>query len=207
MVCNTSRIPRFLMLLCFRLPVLCGFLILAGCRDKSCDNVKCIHGTCVDGTCECEPGWGGPVCATIPCTPECVNGHCNNGMCVCDPGWEGATCAERARDKFLGAYLAAETCGPTNDHYPLSVTEHPTDTEKFLFSNLHRSGSIPYSVYATVNSDGESFTIPTQTVGAVYRISGGGTFDKTNLNIIMSFTLRDLASTPTGTCTATLDRL
>jgi hypothetical protein len=182
-------------------------LFILGCRDKACDNVKCIHGTCVDGKCECEEGWGGPVCASVPCTPECINGHCNNGICACDAGWEGADCSQRARDKFLGAYLVAETCGSAGDNYPLTVSGHATETGKFLFSNLHRSGALPYSVYATVNTNGESFTIPMQTVAAVYKISGGGTFDKSSLNIIMNFTIRDLAGSPTETCSAILDRL
>jgi hypothetical protein len=179
-------------------------LVVAGCRDKACENVKCIHGTCVDGTCECEPGWGGPVCASVPCVPECVNGKCNNGNCVCDPGWEGTDCSSLTRDKFFGGYLVDENCS-SSDVYPLNINADPSNVERILFSNLHRWGSIPYSVYANVNRD--DFSIPLQNVGALYKVSGGGTFDKSSLNITMAFQVYDLGGSVLESCSATLDRL
>eukprot|EP00761_Pharyngomonas_kirbyi_P010794 gb/GECH01010817.1/.p1 GENE.gb/GECH01010817.1/~~gb/GECH01010817.1/.p1 ORF type:complete len:668 (+),score=115.84 gb/GECH01010817.1/:1-2004(+) len=48
----------------------------------------CVHGSCSSnkGYCECEEGWIGDLCDTVPCeSPDC-NGHgnCNNGTCICD---------------------------------------------------------------------------------------------------------------------------
>lgn len=134
-------------------------------------------------------------------TDECEKVVCENngvcdpvdGSCDCPVGYEGTTCATLSRDKFIGTYTGSEACTIGTDTYSIQITANSNDI-KFNIINLYNQ-----SFTAIADANGNSFTIPSQTVGAGVTASGSGSI--TGNSISITYTLTD--ATTTNTCTYT----
>ena len=134
-------------------------------------------------------------CNTDECKDVvCENGGvCTSGTCDCPAGYEGTLCAELSRDKFIGTYSGNETCTVGTDTYSIQLTTSSTAT-KFNIVNLYNQ-----SFTAIADADGNSFTIPSQTVGSNVTAAGSGTISGNSITI--TYTIND--GTTTNTCTYT----
>ncbi len=136
------------------------------------------------------------------CTPDpckdvvCQNGGtCDaNGNCACPAGYEGTTCATLSRDKFIGVFNGSETCTVGTDTYAVTCTAN-SDNTKFNIQNLYNQSTI----LAIASADGNSFTIPSQTVAAGVTGVGSGTISGNNITI--TYTLTDNVTSIANTCT------
>ncbi|MEZ5046178.1 MAG: hypothetical protein R2831_04230 [Chitinophagaceae bacterium] len=136
----------------------------------------------------------------VSCNPDpckdvvCANGGvCVDGGCNCETGYEGTLCDVLSRTKFLGVFSGNETCTVGTDTYAITCTANSDDT-KFNISNVYNQ-----SLTAIANADGNSFTIPSQTVGSNITASGSGSI--TGNTITVTYTISD--GTISNTCTFT----
>lgn len=176
---------------------------MVSCDTDPCKDVDCgLDGQCVDGDCVCPDGFGGADCSTDYCaTLVCdatggdelaVEGGCD---CVCNAGYEGADCATEQREKFIATYNVNESCTSGNFTYAITGTTSSADVTTIILTNF---GDYNVNVTATVNANGTSITIPSQTVG-------GGTFSGSGQlsGSILTITYTVTAGTSTDTCTMT----
>ena len=156
-----------------------SFSLLA-CKDP-CKDIVCNNGgDCLNGTCYCPTGYSGTHCEIAdPClSANCnANSHCVNGICVCNNGYEGSLCDIRTSLKFEGNYTVNDTCGFTAPNsYATLVSDTSADLISLKFRYLWYFNA---DILGYINTDGNSFNIPTQTVstsfGSALSISGTGT--------------------------------
>ncbi len=126
-----------------------------------------------------------------PCKDvDCVNGTCNEGDCDCDEGWEAADCTTEKRKKFLGAYSGNEVCDTLGnvDTYTIEI-ENGTGSVSNI--NIQNFGGFDVDVKATIDDDGQSFTVPNQSVSAgpntAYTFSGSG--QKSGSTLTVNYTV------------------
>lgn len=98
-------------------------IVMAGC-GANCSG----HGVChdADGTCECQAGWIGAFCDTVPCPDDCNgNGLCISGTCMCDHQHFGLSCQhERCIGDCSGhGYCFQARCQCTGDYGGESCSE------------------------------------------------------------------------------------
>jgi hypothetical protein len=116
----------------------------------------------------------------------CQNGGtCADGDCNCVAGYEGTNCETVSRAKIIASYSVAETCSITGAaNYSVAITTSGTDIAKVLIT--------PFAGYpgltATATIDGNSLTIPSQTVSG-YTFSGTGTVNNAGASITMNYTI------------------
>lgn len=132
-----------------------------------------------------------------PCLSiQCQNGTCLEGICECDTTHFGSLCQLPYTQLFIGNYSATETCVSSNDNYACAISVNGTD--QIQISSLHNQA---FLVLAEVDS--VTFNIPVQSFGSD-QISGSGTLDTLQNQILLNYTL--VTSGPTEICTATLVR-
>ncbi|MBL7767036.1 MAG: calcium-binding EGF-like domain-containing protein [Chitinophagaceae bacterium] len=138
-------------------------------------------------------------CDPDPCQDVICNngGTCTDGTCTCKAGYEGTDCSTLSRTKFIGTYTGNETCTVGTDSYSIQCTTNSDDT-KFNIINLYNNSP---QLTAIASADGNSFTIPSQTVGAGVTASGSGAI--TSNSITITYTISDGVSTNTCTYTGT----
>jgi hypothetical protein len=128
-------------------------------------------------------------CSSDPCKDvTCLNGGtCVSGTCNCANGYEGTNCDTKTQDRYAGSYSAVDVCTSGNYSYNATVAPSSTDITKILMTNFGGFGS---SVVVSGTVAGSSFTVPSQSFGAV-TISGNGTLASDNLTINVSYTAND----------------
>lgn len=185
-------------------------LSTSGCFiSDPCKNVDCgANAVCIEGTCNCDPGYMGADCATIdPCYGvNCVNGTCVNGNCNCDPGYEGEGCDKPFNARYLGAYMAAETCSSSGANtYSVLVTPKSGTVLEAQITGLW--GQTQGVVTATIlDSNSSSFMIPRQTLYGTYEIeSATGSITPDGAEITISYTVFQNGNT-VETCTVQLNK-
>ena len=181
----------------FKVPfiLLSLLFVLSACKNP-CKDITCENGgTCNDGTCVCLDGFKGANCETIDLcyNVNCwTNSTCKEGVCTCNVGYEGTQCEVRSSYKFIGNYIANESCLISGDNtYNLSISHSASDPVKLYFRYLFKFAD---DVYANLNANGTSFTIPEQTVLATgtlgnLTISGSGS-RSANGNISLNYVVQ-----------------
>ncbi|MEM8897765.1 MAG: hypothetical protein AAGC85_06655 [Bacteroidota bacterium] len=187
-------------------------LFVGGCSEESCTGIVCENGgVCEEGDCQCPEGFFGANCevALDPClNQECGNGRCettsaNEAVCICDEGYEGASCDISWSNRFLGDWVAVESCNSMSMTFAAPIVDGPR-FQRFTIENFHNAVS-PTSgakVVATLLSP-TSFEIQPQFM-EFGRVSGQGLLREDDQQIIFSYEI----ATPSDTldCVATFSR-
>ena len=101
-----------------------------------------------------------------------------------------------AREKFLGAFSAIETCGGGNDTYSITIIESGSSEDAVVLGNLYDWGE---PLNATIS--GSNITIPSQLTSGL-TFSGSGSISGNTLTI--NFTVSD--GTNSDNCNAICTR-
>jgi len=143
---------------------------------------------------------------TRPCDNViCLNGGaCTDGFCYCPQGFEGVQCATKWSDKFVGNFIADDACDTSSaGFYNSVINADPAYAYKLRLFNvsLFCPGTV---IYASINPEKTSFTIPMQqTCGDLY-LSGYGNINGNYINVFLSS--RDTIAHVTEQCSVLLNR-
>lgn len=103
---------------------------------------------------------------TTSCKDDCSSSSCENGGtcvdgdCNCADGYEGNTCSAESRDKFEGDWTYSGISGCTFVvNRPSKISEETSNVLQVTMTNL-----TGYSETVIANVDGNTITIPVQTV-------------------------------------------
>ncbi len=155
------------------------------CNKDLCKNTVCLNGgSCLDGKCTCPPGVEGVRCEKDLCEGKtCYNGGmCINGTCNCAAGFEGENC--ELTNKFLGTYTAFDECN-TSMTYGVGIIMLGNDAPVLRITNIGNSNGY---AYGSISSSGNGFTLHGETYEG-YDINGSGTYNYTNGNIEVGYTI------------------
>lgn len=211
MIAFTCIKYRLLQVFYFLALVIC-IMGMTACSEESCTAIVCENGgVCEDGDCQCPEGFIGQSCevAIDPClNQDCGNGVCeqtNTGetRCLCEEGYEGESCNIVWSSKFLGDWVAAESCNGGQLTFAAPIVDGPR-FQRFTIENFHdaTSATSGAKVVATLLSPA-SFEIQPQFM-EFGRVSGQGTFQASTQQIIISYEIANPGDTLE--CVATFTR-
>ncbi|HUM45657.1 MAG TPA: hypothetical protein PLD84_01940 [Chitinophagales bacterium] len=139
-------------------------------------------------------------CDDDPCKDVvCVNGDCVSGVCACDLGYEGTDCSTKSVTKYVGSYSAIDVCSSGTYSYNAIVSASSTTVNGLIITNFGGFGS---TLTAIATVDGNSVTVPSQSLGGV-NVSGSGTLNASATQIQFTYTAND--GTNSDNCTSTWD--
>lgn len=196
-----------------------SFLIVAfsSCDNDPCEDVICFNnGTPQqDGNgcrCLCKDGFDGNDCSiedkcesmNVDCSDQ---GVCVNGICDCNAGYEGDSCQTEIREKFLGDYLANDTCSSQffGGNYQISIGDNGAILTQVIIGTGF-SDNFTDAVAGKV--DGLDIVVEEQFLDGTSRyVEGVGSISGNT--IIWSYTITDTALVPNlvTTCTGTWEKL
>ncbi len=170
-------------------------LLLVACRPDACERLNCQNGgTCIDEACACPDGFTGLECelALDPCLQlTCKNGTCQTNAqgeaaCLCDDGFEGTNCADAWTAKFLGNYLATETCNGGGLQFNMEVSNGLKFKQIALgnFNNKRDANNSAKVVANLVSS--RAFEIPGQWMHFGF-VSGIGSLNEEHTQLTLTF--------------------
>jgi hypothetical protein len=151
-------------------------------------------------------------CSSDPCKDKTAATQCNgkgvlvtNGSacdCQCDAGYEGTSCATLSTSKFVGTWAAIDnntTIGSVGPYSSAITVGASVGT--LTIGNFSNVG---VAVNSTVK--GNEITIPNQTLGTLYTVSGSGTFSTSSTGssvIAMKYTIVKLSNSTSYPYTGT----
>ena len=191
------------LLIYFFITIFSLLLVVSACKKDSCRNILCENdGVCIEGTCKCPTGYSG-----VHCELTCIGVNCNNGgvcidgKCICPLGFEGADCNIQSCRKFIGKWIAKDTCNGGAYYYAVSIFQGPTITTL----NIQYFATFPSTQYPIQVDivDSLSLIIPQQVVDDV-NYSGWGLMSSSHDQIRWGYVTSD--GNTTTTCTATWAR-
>lgn len=123
--------------------------------------------------------WGcGDPCSQTVCEND---GTCLEGACQCPEGYSGEQCEAELREPLLGHYLLQQSCnGSEQAPYSCAIAPHWRGPLYIEFTNLdnlrNRGAAQEDRVYALLNLETQTFTIPFQNVYG-HEFEGSGSWD------------------------------
>lgn len=147
-------------------------------------------------------------CTSDPCDDiVCLNGggNCSEGICECAAGYEGDDCGTVSADKYVGNWLADETCTEADGtayavDYTASV-DAAADVSQIVITNF---GGFGTNLAFNANIDGNTITMPlTSPLNNDETVEGTGTIsdDGTTISWTYDFTGTGFSDDCTGTWT------
>jgi len=130
------------------------------------------------------------------CNVPCYFGACSNNSCNCNPGYEGDSCTILTTEKFIGSWLATDSCVIDNFGYTATIAASSTIANTLQITNLGEFGT---NFIVEANVSGFTFTIPTQTVEGI-TLSGSGVVDTVAKTIVVSYDAKETGTGKTDAC-------
>ena len=140
----------------------------------------------------------------------CGNGNCDaaDGKCICTAGYElgtDAKCSVKANAKFIGIWTAPETCTPSvdNNPYSITITEVSGDLTKVRISNFGRTSCGTDPLVVTADVSGTNLKSYTESCPSVNVTAGTANLSADGKTLNVSYTLTD-GNGDTYTCSSAM---
>jgi hypothetical protein len=125
-------------------------------------------------------------CENVQCGP---NETCLDGGCICYDGYEGPNCDILSSPKYIGTYLASETCingGGGSTYFP-NIQQPSSRPSELVINNFLNQFSVTAFIRGDVGKTGNNIEIPEQQLGGSGTIYGLGAYDPLTRRITINF--------------------